>query len=242
MISFLVTVQRDPGPDPYRSTGMMDELSACIDQDSPTAHLSERPYDTTGALQNIINDLTQQSLSQNYLQGNVRSPNMSITPRANPTELPDNQSQFRTSLQGKNTDVMISDHSRPNPPSAEFQPSEENHDDANDCPRFSVQSFEPQGKGLSRDIIVTVGMREEEDFSQTDFTADTFSPSRSTRPPFQSTTSLIDADLDLDDPSDGISEYWSSYGMSNITSRRGSQYFSIGSEINRGLFPQVSAH
>ena len=165
MISFLLTVPRDPSLDPYRNAGMMDmKLSA------------------------------------------------------------------------------YSDHSRPNPPWAEFQPSEENHDDANDGPRFSVQSFEPQGKGLSRDIIVTVGMREEEDLCETDFAADTFSPSRSTRPPLQSTTSLIDADLDLDDPSDGISEYFSSYGMSNTTSRRGSLYFSIRNEINRGLFPQILAH
>ena len=192
------------------------------------------------------NGLPQQSLSQNpqgYLQGNVsHSPQPGYqklntlsqysTPRVNPTKLPDSQNQFLPSLQRKNTD------NGPNSPSAEFQHFA-NHGEANDCPRFSVQSFEPQVKGLSRDIIVTVGMREEEDLFETHFTAETSTPSR---PSLQSTLPLIDASPD--DSSDGISEYWSSYEISakSITSMRGSLNFSLGNESNQGLFPQVSAH
>lgn len=71
----------------------------------------------------------------------------------------------------------------------------ENHRQADACPIFSVQSFEPQVEGLSSDIIVTVGVPPEGP-AQTVFTADprTSSPAQSIRTlSFHSAMSFIDA-------------------------------------------------
>lgn len=119
------------------ATARLPKRSTVVE--SPTgrsAHPSEpRSFDSTGTAQQYnSNGFSQQNLpqisSQGYPQGNLsQSPQLGYqnlnpsssqhsTPRANPTKLPDSQSQLRPSLQRKNTEVMIVDESIPNSPSA----------------------------------------------------------------------------------------------------------------------------
>lgn len=121
--------------------------------------------------------------------------------------------------------------------------SEESHGQIDACPFFSVQSFEPQVKGLSQDIIVTVGIPAE-DLNERLFTADT-APARSIRS-FSFHSALSFTGTGPNDLSEIISEYRPSSPCEvfemNITSRSGSPDFKSGSEPNRGLFPQILVH
>ena len=116
---------------------------------------------------------------------------------------------------------------------------EENHVQT-ETSHFSVQSFELPAKGLSSDIIVTVGMPPVVP-TEIPFTADNWipSPTRSIQSSSHSTPSFIDASSD-DFSDGGISEYRSSYSYSMFETtsiRSWSGKLDFGIESEQGLLP-----
>ena len=120
--------------------------------------------------------------------------------------------------------------------------SEQIHGQTDAHPLFSVQSFEPQVKGLSSDIIVTLGALPE-DTAETLFTADIgipSTPSQCTRRlSFHSDASFTGAGLDSF-PHE-IFEHQSSSSCETFETVISEELdFRVGNKSSRSMFPQVS--